>query len=101
MAGAARQQTHVVLVVDCSADGLSDGARGLAAQLSGAPTALQAQLKKLKFALLTVVCTDVGNAGERANANAARAEIARAVEPVSRSLTKYGANCVAASTLDL
>jgi sulfite reductase alpha subunit-like flavoprotein len=101
MAGAARQQTHVVLVVDCSADGLSDGARGLATQLSAAPAAVQAQLQKLKFALLTVVCTDVGNAGERANANAARTEIARAVEPISQNLVKCGAACVASSCLDL
>jgi sulfite reductase alpha subunit-like flavoprotein len=101
MAGAARHQTQVVLVVDCSADGLSDGARGLSSQLMSAPAAMQAQLRKLKFALVTVVCTDVGNAGERANANAARSEIARAVDPIVRCMAKIGASCVASSSLDL
>jgi sulfite reductase alpha subunit-like flavoprotein len=101
MAGAARQQTQIVLCVECTPEGLSDGARGLSAQLSAAPAAMKAQLKNLKLMLLTVVCTDVGNAGERANANAARAEIARFCEPVKKSLDSMGASCVGTACLDL
>jgi sulfite reductase alpha subunit-like flavoprotein len=101
LAGAAREQTRAVLVVECDERGLTDGSRGFYAQLNSAPASMQAQLRKLKFALVTVVVTDVGNAGERANANAARAEIARAVEPLSERLVKMGAICVSTSCVDL
>jgi len=92
MAGAARNGTQVVLVVDCNKDGLSDGAAGLSAQLSQAPAALQAQLRKLKFVLLTVAFNKGG---------LDKADIAKAVEPVSKSLEHFGANCAASPCLDL
>jgi len=89
-----------VLAIECNEKGLTDGARGFASQLNSAPNNMTAQLRKLRFAVLAVVVTDVGNAGERANANAARAEIARAVEPLSTKLAKIG-SCVASTCVDL
>lgn len=105
LANAAQEGTKVVLLVECQqgqqGPGLSDGARALSQQLSSVPADIQLQLQKLKFALLTVVATDFGNAGERANAIAARSEIARAADPIARNLEKCGATCLASSCLDL
>jgi sulfite reductase alpha subunit-like flavoprotein len=92
MAGAARKGDQVVLIVDCHKDGLSDGANGLSTLLAAAPAAMQAQLRKLKFGLLTVVC----DTSERD-----KAEIAKAADPLSKNLAKYGATCVSTHCLDL
>lgn len=98
----AQKRSPVVIAVDCAADGsLGDSSRGLAAQLGAVPIALRAQLKQLRFALVAVAATDYGNAGERASANAMRAELTRAAAPVAQSLTKYGASCVCEVALDL
>jgi len=101
IAKAATEGTRVVLLVQCGEEGLSNASRKLSKQLSEAPADTQAQLQKLKFVLITVVATDFGNAGERANARAAFAHMARATEPVAKILEKCGATCVASSCFDL
>jgi len=99
---AAQQRAQVVLAVECAADGsLGDGSRGLASMLGAAPLSVQAQLRQLRFALLAVAATDYGNAGERASANAARAELTRAAGPVVQVLGKFGARCVTQVSVDL
>jgi len=102
LASAAQQRVQVVVAVECAADGtLADTSRGLAAMLGAAPMAVQAQLRQLRFALLAVAATDYGNAGERASANAARAELTRAASPVTQALTKFGARSTGSASLDL
>eukprot|EP00933_Yihiella_yeosuensis_P034994 TRINITY_DN2847_c0_g3_i1.p1 TRINITY_DN2847_c0_g3~~TRINITY_DN2847_c0_g3_i1.p1 ORF type:complete len:963 (+),score=262.38 TRINITY_DN2847_c0_g3_i1:173-2890(+) len=102
LANAAQQKAQAVLAVECAADGsLSDSARGLAAQLGAAPMAIKAQLRQLRFALIAVAATDYGNAGERASASAALAELTRAAAPISKALAAAGAGCVASCSLDL
>lgn len=99
---AVQTNTEVVIAVECAADGsLSDAARGFAMQLTAIPLALKAQLKQLRFALLAVAATDYGNAGERASANAMRAELTRAATPIMQSLTACGSRCVCQVALDL
>lgn len=98
----AQQRSQVVLAVECAADGsLGDVSRGFAAQLSAIPMAVKAQMRQLRFALVAVAATDYGNAGERASANAARAELTRAAVPVVKALTSAGASCVAEETVDM
>jgi sulfite reductase alpha subunit-like flavoprotein len=101
LAGAAREKTQVVLVVECCESGLSDGSRGLATQLNSVPVSMQAVLRQLKFAMVTVCATMMGNAGERANAKAAQAEVARASDPMCQNLIKMGAKCVSSTCIDL
>lgn len=101
IAKAAAEGMRMVLLVQCGEDGLSKESRKLSKQLSEAPADTQAQLQKLKFALITVVATDFGNAGERANARAAFTHMARATEPVAKILEQCGATCVASSCFDL
>lgn len=102
LAAAAQKRQQVVLAVECAADGsLSDAGRGLAAQLGAAPPAIKAQLKALRLFVLAVAATDYGNAGERASANAALAELTRAAEPLAQALVKAGATCLGSNSVDL
>merc|ERR1740129_162704 len=102
LTNAAKQRAQVVIAVECTADGcLGDDARGLAAQLQGAPPVIKAQLRQLRFALLSVAATDYGNAGERASANASRDQQARTTDLIRQTLATAGATCVASVALDL
>jgi len=99
---AAAQRVGVILAIECAADGgLSDSARGFAAQLNAAPLAIKTKWRQIKFGMLSIAATDYGNAGERASANASRAELTQAVAPVLQALSKAGATCVASLSLDL
>lgn len=100
---AAKEKARVIIAVEVSSleGGPSSQSRMLATQLAAAPLALQAQLRQLRFGLLVVVASDFGNAGERASAEAAQADLAKTATVVSASLTKFGASCVASVTLDM
>jgi len=88
--------------VECAASGdLSDEARGLLVQLNAAPVVVKQQLRQLGFAALAIAATDYGNAGERASARGAVAELTQQAAPVVDALTRLGSTCVAATSADL
>eukprot|EP00929_Paragymnodinium_shiwhaense_P000214 TRINITY_DN100463_c0_g1_i1.p1 TRINITY_DN100463_c0_g1~~TRINITY_DN100463_c0_g1_i1.p1 ORF type:complete len:1011 (-),score=266.50 TRINITY_DN100463_c0_g1_i1:255-3287(-) len=102
LAGAAKLKGDVIIAVECAADGsLADGSRGLVAQLRGTPMALKMQFRQLKYAMVAIAATDYGNAGERASASGAKAEITRAADAIVQALAAVGATCVVKEALDL
>lgn len=102
LSAAARERARVILALECAADGgLADAARSLASQISAAPLAIQASLKQLTFALVAVVGSHYGNAGERASANAMRDELTQAIAPVKSAFEKIGAKCLQTASVDL
>jgi len=101
LTGAAQKREQVVLAVECAEGSLSDDAMGLLSMLRAVPLPLQAQLRQLRFAMLVVAATDVGNAGERASTNSARGELTQVVAPIEQALSRFGGKCVASSIVDL